>query len=83
MEEAITRLASACGCDEPSDLFSQELSTLMEEYYNNHMDWEDETPERFMFALLCRRAQEAVIDHWDHILEIVGDNCVETKGFSL
>lgn len=40
--------------------------------------WTKHTPERFIFDMLVRRANTAVVDYWDEILEIVA-NCMERE----
>lgn len=54
---------------------SQQLNDLKEDY----LEWDDYSPQRFMFVLLCKRAKDAVTEYWDLIFEIMGVNCVYTK----
>jgi hypothetical protein len=76
VEESIKALANNCGVQESGDLFSMELSTQLEDLKEDFMEWDDHSPERFMFVTLCKRSSYAVTEHWDLILEIMGVNCV-------
>jgi hypothetical protein len=40
--------------------------------------WNKHTPQRFIFDMLVRRSQTAVIDFWDEILEIIA-TCVDRE----
>lgn len=51
-----------------------ELSDLLSEMKETYMIWDENTPDRFVFEMLCRKSNEAVVEHWDDILEIVGMN---------
>lgn len=61
-------LAVNCGLDEGADLFSVELSHLIEEMQESYETWNKHTPERFIFDLLVRRAKTALIDKFEDIL---------------
>ena len=41
--------------------------------------WTRNTPERFIFDMLVRRSQTAVVDYWETILEIVATNVDHSK----
>jgi dynein assembly factor 5, axonemal len=45
--------------------------------------WDRGTPERFVFDILVRRSQAAVVDHWDTILEIIATNAEHDKDYEL
>ncbi len=49
-------LAKSCGLEEGSDLFSVELSALIDEMQENYENWNKHSPDRFMFDLLLRRS---------------------------
>ena len=83
VENTIGLLARHCGCSTSSELFSMELSSLLEEMKETYLDWNDGSADRFVFSLLCRNSNEAVVDHWDTILEIVGLNCTHGKQYSV
>lgn len=83
VETTIDLLALACGCKSTDELFSLELSSLIEELKESHENWDENTPERFIFDMLCRKSNEAVSQKWDDILLIVGTNCDSEKPSSL
>ena len=76
-------LAKNCGLEDVSDLFSTELESLLMEMKEDYYDWETNTPERFIFDTLVRRAETAVVDYWDTILEIVATNIEHGKDVEL
>lgn len=45
--------------------------------------WNRNTSERFIFDMLVRRADTAVIDYWDQILEIIAANIDTEKDYEL
>ena len=45
--------------------------------------WTRNTPERFIFDMLVRRSQTAVVDYWETILEIVATNVDHSKDTEL
>ena len=49
VDPAIEILAVNCGLNDSSELFSRELSQQLQDLKENFLDWEDHTPERFMF----------------------------------
>jgi hypothetical protein len=58
-------LAKNCGLQDASDLFSCELEGLLLEMKDDFESWNRNTPERFIFDMLVRRADTAVVDYWD------------------
>jgi len=46
-------------------LFSCELEGLLLEMKDDFESWNRNTPERFIFDMLVRRADTAVVDYWD------------------
>ena len=76
-------LARNCGLEESSDLFSSELESLIKEMKEDYENWTRSSPERFIFDLLVRRAQTAVVDYWEEILEIIAMNIDYTKDVEL
>jgi len=52
----------------------------MKEDYEN---WTRNTPERFIFDMLVRRSQTAVVDYWEEILEIIAMNIDHSKDIEL
>ena len=76
-------LAKNVGLDEASDLFSVELETLIREMKEDYENWTRSSPERFIFDLLVRRAQTAVVDYWEEILEIIAMNIDHDKDVEL
>ena len=77
--ETLDLLASNCELEDTSDLFSIELAIMLDEMKEEFEEWDRNTPERFVFDLLVRRSQIAVVDYWETILEIVAANCENTK----
>lgn len=45
--------------------------------------WNRNSNERFIFDMLVRRADTAVIDYWDQILEIIAANIDTDKDYEL
>lgn len=76
-------LAKNVGLDESSDLFSVELESLIKEMKEDYENWTRSTPERFIFDLLVRRSQTAVVDYWEEILEIIAMNIGHDKDVEL
>ena len=83
VEESLVLLSKNCGLDDVSDLFSTELESLLLEMKEDYMDWDRNTPERFIFDTLVRRAETAVTEYWDTILEIVATNTEHGKDYEL
>jgi hypothetical protein len=76
-------LAANCGLEDTSDLFSIELETMLLELKEDFEDWNAHTPERFIFDLLVRRSQTAIVDYWETILEIIAANSDNEKDVEL
>lgn len=76
-------LSHNCRLDDTSDLFSIELSIMLDELHEDFEDWDRNTPDRFVFDLLVRRSQTAVVDYWEQILEIMAANCDNEKDVEL
>lgn len=68
VDECLNILATNCGLEEGADLFSVELAALVEEMQESYETWDKHTPERFIFDLLVRRANTALIDKFEDIL---------------
>mmetsp|Transcript_42309 Transcript_42309/g.30520 ORF Transcript_42309/g.30520 Transcript_42309/m.30520 type:complete len:123 (+) Transcript_42309:812-1180(+) len=45
--------------------------------------WDRNTPERFIFDMLVRRSETAVVDYWENILEIIAANIDHSKEYEL
>lgn len=56
VDRALDMLARNCRLDDASDLFSIELSTMLDELKEDFEDWDKSTPDRFIFDLLVRRS---------------------------
>lgn len=54
--ETLELLAKNCELEDSSDLFSIELSLMLDEMKEDYDDWDRGTPERFIFDLLVRRS---------------------------
>ena len=83
MNNTMELLARNCGLDDASDLFSSELESLIKEMKEDYENWNRSSPERFIFDLLVRRAQTAVVDYWEEILEIIAMNIDHQKDVEL
>lgn len=83
VDKTIEVLAKNCGIETSSDLFSIELSTLLDEMKEQYEDWNKHTPERFIFDMLVRRAYTAVVDYWETILMIIAANIEVEKEYEL
>lgn len=69
--------------EDASDLFSCELQSLIIEMKEDYENWTRNTPERFIFDMLVRRSQTAVVDYWEEILEIIAMNIDHSKDVEL
>ena len=76
-------LATNCGIATSSDLFSIELSVLLDEMKEKYEHWGRNTPERFIFDMLVRRSFTAVVDYWETILMIIAANVEKDKHVEL
>mmetsp|Transcript_34058 Transcript_34058/g.33598 ORF Transcript_34058/g.33598 Transcript_34058/m.33598 type:complete len:329 (-) Transcript_34058:618-1604(-) len=83
VEKTIDLLALRCGCASTDDLFSLELEALLLELKETYMDWDENTPARFIFDMLCRKSNQAVSQQWELILEIVAMNSTPDKSTCL
>lgn len=83
VEATIDMLARNWGLSTGSELFSMELADLLHEMKETYMNWEEHTSDRFIFDLLCRKSNEAVVEYWELILEIVGMNCTHDKSYNV
>jgi hypothetical protein len=52
----------------------------MQESYEN---WDRHTPDRFIFDLLVRRSNTALIDKFEDILQIIAANVDNSKEYEL
>lgn len=68
VDETLNNLALSCGLEEGADLFSVELAELIEEMQESYEGWTKHTPERFIFDMLVRRSNTALIDKFEDIL---------------
>jgi dynein assembly factor 5, axonemal len=76
-------LAKSCGLEEGADLFSVELSALIDEMQENYEKWNKHTPERFIFDLLVRRSNTALVERFEDILQIIAANVENPKEYEL
>ena len=83
VEQTIKLLALHCGFENSSELFSMELEHLLIEMKETYMIWDESTPDRFIFDMLCRKSDGAVVEYWDLIIEIVGMNCTHERAYNL
>ena len=83
VDETLQLLAKNCSLEDASDLFSIELASLLDEMKEDYENWSRNTPERFIFDMLVRRSQTAVVDYWESILEIIATNTDHGKDYEL
>lgn len=84
VDQTLELLAKNCDLQDASDLFSCELEGLLLEMKDDFENWNRNTSERFIFDMLVRRADTAVVDYWDQILEIIAANVdPDTKDYEL
>ena len=83
VDEGIENLAKNCNIETSSDLFSIELSVLLDEMKESYENWDKHTPERFIFDMLVRRSFTAVVDYWETILMIIASNIEIEKDYEL
>jgi hypothetical protein len=76
-------LAKNCDKEDAGDLFSVELAYLLEDMKENYEKWNKHTPERFIFDMLVRRANTAVEEYWEQILEIIAANVDSNKDYEV
>ena len=82
-DTCIEKLAQNCGVESSSDLFSIELSDLLDEMKESYESWDKNSPDRFIFDMLVRRSYTAVVDYWETILMIIAANVEEDKEYEL
>ena len=68
VDQALNNLAKSCGLDEGADLFSVELSELIDEMQETYEGWNKHSPERFIFDMLVRRSNTALVERFEDIL---------------
>jgi dynein assembly factor 5, axonemal len=83
VDHTIDVLAKSVGLEEGSDLFSVELSALIDEMQETYENWNKHTPERFIFDLLVRRSQTALVERFEDILQIIAANIENQKEYEL
>ena len=83
VDSAIDTLAKNCNIETSSDLFSIELSVLLDEMKESYEHWDKHTPDRFIFDMLVRRSYTAVVDYWETILMIIASNIEIEKDYEL
>jgi hypothetical protein len=68
VDQAMHVLAKNCGLEEGGDLFSVELSQLIDEMQESYEKWNKHAAERFIFDMLVRRSNTALIERFEDIL---------------
>ena len=76
-------LAKNCGLEEGSDLFSVELAALIDEMKESYESWGKHSPDRFVFDMLIRRSNTALVERFEDILEIIAANVESVKEVEL
>lgn len=83
VDACLETLALNCGIASSQDLFSVELSLLLDEMKERYESWDKDTPERFIFDMLVRKSYTAVVDYWETILMIIAANVEREKHVEL
>ena len=83
VDGSIAKLATNCGIATSQDLFSIELSDLLDEMKESYEDWDKNSPDRFIFDMLVRRSYTAVVDYWETILMIIASNIEGEKDYEI
>jgi hypothetical protein len=83
VDKCIETLAHNCQIESSSDLFSIELSALLDEMKETYEDWNKNSADRFIFDMLVRRSFTAVVDYWETILMIIAANVETEKDYEL
>lgn len=83
VDKCIEQLAKNCGIETVQDLFSIELSDLLDEMKESYEEWDRNSPDRFIFNMLVRRSFTAVVDYWETILMIIASNVEHDKDYDL
>lgn len=78
-DKCLDTLAQNCGMESAQDLFSFELSTLLDEMKESYEQWDKHSSDRFIFDMLVRRSTTAVVDYWETILMIISANIEREK----
>ena len=56
---------------------------MLKEMKEDYDSWNKHTPQRFIFDMLVRRSNTAVVDFWDEILEIIATCVDQGRDFEL
>jgi dynein assembly factor 5 len=83
VDQTMDALAKSCGLEEGSELFSVELSLMIDEMQENYEIWNKHSAERFIFDLLVRRSSTALVERFEDILQIIAANVDNTKEVEL
>ncbi|TNV72368.1 hypothetical protein FGO68_gene7948 [Halteria grandinella] len=83
VDQTMDVLARSVGLGDGSDLFSVELTYLIDEMKENYEKWNKHSSERFIFDLLVRRSQNALIERFEDILFIIAANVEPEKEVEL
>ena len=83
VDKTLHELAVNCGYEDASDLFSVELAALLADMKESYEKWDKNTPERYIFDILVKRASTAVVDYWEDILFIIAANVENDKDYEI
>ena len=72
-------LATSCGFDSLTALFSLELPQMLPQLITDYTRWEDRSPNRFAFQALVMSSGEAIRDFLDTVLDVLAANCTRDK----
>jgi hypothetical protein len=75
---AICHLAESCGFRSIEELYSLELSLVLEKFRDSHKQWRRNSPDRFAFDTYVRNGGAALDKHWIDVLMIVS-KCSEPE----
>jgi dynein assembly factor 5 len=69
------QLAIYCGFESVIDLYSLELSFILDKFNNTHKQWRRNSPDRYAFDTYVRNGGIALEKHWQDILFIISNCC--------
>jgi dynein assembly factor 5 len=76
-------LAESCGFTTIEQLYSLELSCILEKFRDSHKTWRRNSPDRFAFDTYVRNGGIALDKHWIDILMIISFCCEGDKDIEM
>ena len=79
----ITKLSENCGFTSLEDLYSLELSVILEKFSESHKSWNKNSPDRFAFDTYTKNGGGALEKHWMDILIIISHSIEAVKDLEM